>query len=49
MWCGWKRAPPISDAQGKAVSLLATVFYDWGSGVMVGETGLRSVISNFYR
>ena len=28
------------DAQGKAVSLLATVFYDWGSGVMVGDTGL---------
>ena len=28
------------DAAGNAVSLLATVYYDWGSGVMVGDTGL---------
>ena len=28
------------DAAGHAVSLLATVYYDWGSGVLVGDTGL---------
>lgn len=28
------------DSAGNAVSLLATVYYDWGSGVMVGDTGL---------
>ena len=28
------------DAHGNAVSLLATVYYDWGSGVVVGDTGL---------
>ncbi len=29
-----------ADAAGNAVSLLATVYYDWGSGVMAGDTGL---------
>jgi gamma-glutamyltranspeptidase/glutathione hydrolase len=29
-----------ADAQGNAVSLLATVYFDWGSGVMVGDTGM---------
>jgi oxamate amidohydrolase len=29
-----------SDAQGNSVSMLATVYFDWGSGVMVGDTGL---------
>jgi gamma-glutamyltranspeptidase/glutathione hydrolase len=29
-----------ADATGNAVSLLATVYYDWGSGVMAGDTGL---------
>ncbi|MDB5894143.1 MAG: gamma-glutamyltransferase [Rhodoferax sp.] len=29
-----------ADAQGRAVSMLATVYFDWGSGVMVGDTGL---------
>ncbi len=28
------------DGAGNAVSLLGTVYYDWGSGVMVGDTGL---------
>jgi gamma-glutamyltranspeptidase/glutathione hydrolase len=28
------------DQAGRAVSLLATVYYDWGSGVMVGDSGL---------
>ena len=29
-----------ADAAGNCVSLLATTYYDWGSGVMVGDTGL---------
>ncbi len=29
-----------ADAAGHAVSMLATVYFDWGSGVMVGDTGL---------
>ena len=29
-----------ADAAGNAVSMLATVYFDWGSGVMVGDTGL---------
>jgi gamma-glutamyltranspeptidase/glutathione hydrolase len=29
-----------ADAFGNAVSMLATVYFDWGSGVMVGDTGL---------
>jgi len=28
------------DARGRAVSMLATVYYDWGSGVTVGDTGI---------
>ncbi|APW39421.1 gamma-glutamyltransferase [Rhodoferax koreense] len=29
-----------ADAFGNAVSMLATVYFDWGSGVVVGDTGL---------
>ncbi|MDY0743803.1 gamma-glutamyltransferase family protein [Paucibacter sp. R3-3] len=29
-----------ADAAGNSVSLLATIYYDWGSGVMAGDTGL---------
>jgi gamma-glutamyltranspeptidase/glutathione hydrolase len=29
-----------ADAAGNSVSLLATVYYDWGSGVLVGDTGM---------
>lgn len=29
-----------TDARGNAVSLLGTVYFDWGSGVMVGDTGV---------
>lgn len=29
-----------ADAHGNAVSMLCTVYFDWGSGVMVGDTGL---------
>ncbi|MDB5848563.1 MAG: gamma-glutamyltransferase, partial [Rhodoferax sp.] len=29
-----------ADAAGNAVSMLATVYFDWGSGVLVGDTGL---------
>jgi gamma-glutamyltranspeptidase len=29
-----------ADAAGRAVSMLATVYFDWGSGMMVGESGL---------
>lgn len=29
-----------ADPSGNCVSMLATVYYDWGSGVMVGDTGL---------
>jgi oxamate amidohydrolase len=29
-----------ADAHGNAVSMLSTVFFDWGSGIMVGDTGL---------
>jgi len=30
----------VADAMGNSVSLLATVYYDWGSGVVMGDTGL---------
>jgi gamma-glutamyltranspeptidase/glutathione hydrolase len=29
-----------ADAMGNTVSLLATVYFDWGSGVLVGDTGV---------
>lgn len=29
-----------ADAAGHSVSLLATVYFDWGSGVLVGDTGI---------
>jgi gamma-glutamyltranspeptidase/glutathione hydrolase len=29
-----------ADAAGNSVSLLATVYFDWGSGVLVGDTGM---------
>lgn len=29
-----------ADAQGNAVSMLQTIYYDWGSGVRVGDTGM---------
>ncbi|NVO06618.1 MAG: gamma-glutamyltransferase family protein [Rhodoferax sp.] len=29
-----------ADAAGHSVSLLATVYFDWGSGVLVGDTGM---------
>jgi oxamate amidohydrolase len=29
-----------ADTAGNAVSLLATVYFDWGSGVMVGDSGV---------
>jgi gamma-glutamyltranspeptidase/glutathione hydrolase len=29
-----------ADAMGNSVSLLATVYFDWGSGVLVGDTGM---------
>ena len=29
-----------ADAAGNSVSLLATVYYDWGSGVLVGDSGV---------
>lgn len=29
-----------ADALGNSVSLLATVYFDWGSGVLVGDTGV---------
>ncbi|MFP3799213.1 gamma-glutamyltransferase family protein [Paraburkholderia sp. SIMBA_027] len=29
-----------TDAQGRAVSVLQTIFHDWGSGVMAGDTGI---------
>ena len=29
-----------ADAAGNCVSLLATVYFDWGSGVLVGDTGV---------
>ncbi len=29
-----------ADAMGHSVSLLATVYFDWGSGVLVGDTGV---------
>jgi len=30
----------VEDASGVSVSLLATVYYDWGSGVVLGDSGL---------
>ena len=30
----------VADRMGNAVSMLATVYFDWGSGVMVGDTGV---------
>lgn len=29
-----------ADAQGNAVSMLQTVYFDWGSGMLVGDTGM---------
>lgn len=29
-----------ADAEGNSVSMLQTVYFDWGSGVMVGDTGI---------
>ncbi|SDP88742.1 gamma-glutamyltranspeptidase / glutathione hydrolase [Rhodoferax sp. OV413] len=29
-----------TDSAGNAVSMLATIYFDWGSGVLVGDTGL---------
>lgn len=29
-----------ADAQGNAVSMLQTVYFDWGSGLLVGDTGM---------
>ncbi|SAL34837.1 gamma-glutamyltransferase [Caballeronia udeis] len=29
-----------SDAQGRSVSLLQTVYFDWGSGIVAGDTGI---------
>lgn len=29
-----------ADAAGHSVSLLATVYFDWGSGVLIGDTGI---------
>lgn len=29
-----------ADAQGRGVSLLQTLYFDWGSGVVVGDTGV---------
>lgn len=29
-----------TDAEGNSVAMLQTVYFDWGSGVMVGDTGL---------
>jgi gamma-glutamyltranspeptidase/glutathione hydrolase len=29
-----------ADAAGNSVSLLATVYFDWGSGMLVGDTGM---------
>jgi gamma-glutamyltranspeptidase/glutathione hydrolase len=29
-----------ADAMGRSVSLLATVYFDWGSGVLAGDTGI---------
>uniref|UniRef100_UPI0018E9F422 gamma-glutamyltransferase family protein n=1 Tax=Pelomonas sp. KK5 TaxID=1855730 RepID=UPI0018E9F422 len=29
-----------ADAAGGAVSMLATIYYDWGSGIRIGDTGL---------
>lgn len=29
-----------TDAQGRAVSVLQTIYFDWGSGVMAGDTGV---------
>ncbi len=29
-----------TDSAGNCVSMLATVFFDWGSGVLVGDTGI---------
>ncbi|MET0906607.1 MAG: gamma-glutamyltransferase family protein [Tardiphaga sp.] len=30
----------VVDGEGRAVSMLCTVYFDWGSGVMVGDTGV---------
>jgi gamma-glutamyltranspeptidase/glutathione hydrolase len=29
-----------ADAAGRSVSMLATVYFDWGSGVLIGDTGM---------
>lgn len=30
----------VVDAQGNCVSMLQTIYYDWGSGVIAGDTGI---------
>lgn len=30
----------VADAAGNSVSMLQTIYYDWGSGVMAGDTGV---------
>ncbi len=30
----------VADEQGNSVSMLQTVYYDWGSGVVAGDTGI---------
>ncbi|MFU8927265.1 gamma-glutamyltransferase family protein [Acinetobacter puyangensis] len=30
----------VVDAQGRGVSMLQTIYYDWGSGVVAGDTGI---------
>jgi gamma-glutamyltranspeptidase/glutathione hydrolase len=30
----------VADGQGRCVSLLQTIYYDWGSGVVAGDTGV---------
>lgn len=30
----------VADAAGNAVSMLQTIYFDWGSGVMAGDTGV---------
>ncbi|WP_144109472.1 gamma-glutamyltransferase family protein [Paraburkholderia sp. BCC1886] len=30
----------VTDSEGRSVSMLQTVFFDWGSGVVAGDTGI---------
>ncbi|MEO9338326.1 gamma-glutamyltransferase [Mesorhizobium sp. SB112] len=30
----------VTDAQGRSVSMLQSIYFDWGSGVVVGDTGI---------